>query len=62
MAKVKLAENWNVGYVRRDANTNDDILNISLNWENQTIEQVKNNLNTWLLASGIPLKVVDAAG
>lgn len=59
MAKQKANENWNVQYYSRDSQTNEDILNLTMSWENRDIEGVKKNLNTWLSAIGIPLQVTD---
>ena len=55
----KLNENWNVQYYARDAQTNEDILNLTMSWENRDVESVKKNINTWLSAIGIPLAVTD---
>jgi hypothetical protein len=60
MAKAKeLNESYRVGYTARDRKTNDDIINLEMNWENRDLEDVKKNLNTWLTAIGLPLDVVD---
>ena len=58
-AEKKLNENWNVQYYARDAQTNQDVLNLTMSWEFGDIESVKKNLNTWLSAIGIALAVVD---
>jgi hypothetical protein len=55
----KLNENWNVQYYARDAQTNQDVLNLTMSWEFGDTESVKKNLNTWLSAIGIPLQVTD---
>lgn len=55
----KLNENWNVQYYARDAQTNEDVLNLTMSWENRDIEGVKKNLNTWLSAIGLALTVID---
>ncbi len=55
----KLNENWNVQYYARDAQTNEDILNLTMSWENRDAESVKKNLNTWLSAIGVALTVTD---
>ncbi len=55
----KLNENWNVQYYARDAQTNEDILNLTMSWENRDVESVKKNLNTWLSAIGLALTVTD---
>lgn len=59
MAKQKINENWNVQYYSRDAQSNEDILNLNMSWENRDIDGVKKNLNIWLSAIGIPLQVTD---
>ena len=55
----KLNENWNVQYYARDAQTNQDVLNLTMSWEFGDTESVKKNLNTWLSAIGISLQVTD---
>ena len=55
----KLNENWNVQYYARDSQTNEDVLNLNMSWENRDTESVKKNLNIWLSAIGIPLAVTD---
>jgi hypothetical protein len=52
MAKKTTTEGFNVGYWCRDKNTNDDIKNVSMNWENRSVEEIRDNLNTWLVATG----------
>jgi hypothetical protein len=59
MAKQKINENWNVQYYSRDSQSNEDILNLNMSWENRDIDGVKKNLNIWLSAIGIPLQVTD---
>lgn len=59
MAKIKTKDNYSVEYSLRDDNTNDDIVRVSMNWENRSLEEVKNNLNKWLVSVDIPLEVVD---
>jgi hypothetical protein len=58
MAKKQMTnENWNVSFNCRDKNTSDDVRCISMNWENRSIEEVIQNLNTWLVATGYDLVV-----
>ena len=38
---------------------NNDIIDISMNFDNPDTEQLAENLNTWLQAIKIPLKVVE---
>ena len=59
MAKQKINESWNVQYYSRDAQSNEDILNLNMSWENRDTDGVKKNLNIWLSAVGIPLQVTD---
>lgn len=59
MAKIKTKDSYSVEYTLRDDNTNDDIIRLSMNWENRSLEEVKNNLNKWLVSVDIPLEVVD---
>jgi predicted transcriptional regulator YheO len=60
MAKTnKTKDNYNVSYALRDNETHDDILCVNMNWENRSLEEVKNNLNTWLRAANLDLEVVD---
>ena len=58
--QVKLNENWNVSYSSREATTGEDVVSLQMNWENRDIETVMKNLNTWLTAIGVPLKVVES--
>jgi hypothetical protein len=41
MAKQKINESWNVQYYSRDAQSNEDILNLNMSWENRDIDGVK---------------------
>ena len=60
MAKQRqVNENWNISFTRRDKNSSEDIINLSMSWENGDVEHVMENLNTWLTAIKTPLKVVD---
>lgn len=53
MAKSKQTnEIWNVSYACREKNTGEDIKNFSMSWENRSLEEVIDNINTWLVASG----------
>lgn len=58
MAKKQTTETWNVSFTCRDKNTSDDIRSINMNWENRPIEEVVDNLNTWLVAAGYGQLVV----
>jgi hypothetical protein len=58
MAKKTTNENFNVSYYLRDKNTSDDIRNISMTWENRSLDEIIDNLNTWLTAAGYPELVV----
>jgi hypothetical protein len=57
--QTKINESWNVQYYARDGQTGDDVLNLQMNWENRSPEEVMKNLNTWLTAINIPLTVVN---
>ena len=60
MAKAnKTKDNYSVSYTLRDDNTNDDIISVNMNWENRSLDEVKNNINTWLRAANLDLEVVD---
>jgi hypothetical protein len=60
MAKARpTKDSYNVSYTLRDDVTNDEIIVVNMNWENRSVEEVKNNINTWLRASGLDLEVVD---
>ena len=52
MAKRTTNENFNVSYYCRDRNTNEDVKAVSMNWENRSLDEVRDNLNTWLTAAG----------
>lgn len=52
--------NWCINYRSYDRDTNYDIRNISLSWENLPVSEIRENLNVLLAAIGIPLAVVDA--
>jgi hypothetical protein len=58
--QVKLNESWNVQFYSREASTNEDVGSVSMNWENRDVETTMKNLNTWLTAVGVPLKVVES--
>jgi hypothetical protein len=59
MAKAKQAnyENYSVSYNCRERNNNEDIKCVSMSWENRSVDEIMDNLNTWLTACGVPLKV-----
>ena len=57
--QTKINESWNVSYYARDGQSNEDIVNLQMSWENRSPEEVMKNLNTWLIAIGSPLKVVN---
>lgn len=56
--KMQTTENWNVSYSCREKSTSDDIRNISMSWENRPIEEIVDNINTWLVAAGYPQLIV----
>lgn len=55
-----LTEYWSVTYDRRDRDRSDTIRKVEMSWDNRTTAQVAENLNTFLAATGVPLKVVAA--
>ena len=60
MAKQRqVNESWNISFTRRDKNSSEDIINLSMSWENGDVEHVMESLNTWLTAIKTPLKVVE---
>jgi len=58
MAKQKTTDYMNVSYRLDDANTNDTMRDVSMNWANRTPEEVRANLNIWLTACGLDMEVV----
>lgn len=59
MARTKkVNECFTVGYNSREKNTNDSVKDISMSWENRDLDDIKDNLNTWLRAIELPLEVV----
>jgi hypothetical protein len=58
MAKQKTSEYMNVSYRLDDANSNDTMRDVSMNWTNRTPEEVRANLNIWLTACGLDMEVV----
>ena len=58
MTKQKTTEYMNVSYRLDDANSNDTIRDVSMNWTNRTAEEVRANLNIWLTACGLDMEVV----
>jgi hypothetical protein len=56
--KVEYNTSYSVNFSMRDRNAGDDIKTINMNWENRSVDEVQENLNTWLRAIGVPLEVV----
>lgn len=52
MSEKQTTESWNVSFNSRDKNTSEDVKCVSMNWENRSLEEICDNLNTWLVASG----------
>ena len=50
-------ESWSVSYTVRDSDSS-DVKAINMSWEKQSLAQVLENLNTFLVATGASLKVV----
>ena len=62
MAKQpKTSDYMSVNYRIDDANTNDTMRDVSMNWANRTPEEVRANLNIWLTACGWDMEVVPKA-
>jgi hypothetical protein len=59
MAKSKTNDSYNVSYTLRDNSGGDDIISVSMNWENRDLEEVKKNFNTFLNSIGVDLVVTD---
>lgn len=59
MAK-QIEVNYSVNYSARDSDTHDTIRDINMNFDNPSMEDLVDNLNTWLQAIKLPLKVVEA--
>ena len=50
MAKSQKIKNFfNVSFNSRDENTGDDIIDVTIRWENPTEEENIKNLNKWLV-------------
>jgi len=61
MAKQRqVNENWSISFTRREKNSGEDMINLSMSWENGDVEHAMENLNTWLTAIKAPLKVVES--
>jgi hypothetical protein len=58
MARQKTSDYMSVSYRIDDANTNDTVRDVSMNWANRTPEEVRVNLNVWLTACGFDMEVV----
>ena len=58
MAKQKTSDYMNVSYRLDDANSNDTMRDVSMNWANRSQDEVRANLNIWLTACGFDLEVV----
>lgn len=55
-----LEVNYSLSYSARDEDTRDTYRDISMNFDNPDMETLADNLNTWLQAIKLPLKVVEA--
>jgi hypothetical protein len=49
---------YSLSYSSRDEDTRDTFRDISFNFDNPSVEEVAENINTWLAAIKVPLKVV----
>lgn len=50
---------YSLNYTSRDEDTRDTFKDISFSFDNPSIEELTDNLNTWLQAIKLPLKVVE---
>lgn len=57
-AKVKTNEYMSVDFRQSEKNSGDTIRSVSMNWENRTDDEIKDNLNAWLVSCNIGLEVV----
>ena len=55
-----LEVSYSLSYSARDGDTHDTYRDISMNFDNPDMETLADNLNTWLQAIKLPLKVVEA--
>ena len=55
----KLEINYSLSYSARDEDSRETYRDINLSFENPTVEEVAENLNIWLTAIKVPLKVVN---
>lgn len=55
-----LEVSYSLSYSARDEDTRDTYRDISMNFDNPDMETLADNLNTWLQAIKLPLKVVEA--
>ena len=51
-----------LSYTATDPNTNDTVMDLDLSFENVDYVKLKDNLNTWLKATGYELEVVHPKG
>lgn len=51
---------YSLSYTARDEDTRDTYRDISLSFDNLSNEELLENLNTWLQAIKVPLKVVES--
>lgn len=55
-----LEVSYSLSYSARDEDTRDTYRDISMNFDNPDMETLADNLNTWLQAIKLPLKIVEA--
>lgn len=55
-----LNETWTISYNLRERESSDTHRSIEMSWENRTPAEVMDNLNAFLVATRMPLKVVPA--
>ena len=56
--KIDYTTSYSVNFNLRDRNAGDDVKTVNMSWDNRSVEEVQDNLNTWLRAIGVPLEVI----
>lgn len=55
-----VTESWSMNFTRRGRDCGDVHRTVEMSWENRTPAQVMENLNAFLVAVRVPLRVVSA--
>jgi hypothetical protein len=53
-------ESWSLSYSATDKDTRNDVKSVSVSWQERSAEETLENINTFLTAAGVPLRVVRA--